>query len=116
MPYTLPTIDWPPRPLVCVTWIDAHKDQDEHAARDIPHEAAVCRVYGLLLKQDEAGVTLADEETWLRDNEVTYRGRTFIPAPFIVGEVRVVVPAVRPLRVRRKRRTAQTAVPGASDC
>lgn len=98
MPYELPSIVWPARPLVCVTWIDAHKDQDEHAARDIPHEPAVCRVYGLLLRQDDAGVTLADEETWLRDNEVTYRGRTFIPAPFVVEVVQLAVPQ------RRRRR------------
>lgn len=76
-------------PLVALRWKDAHGTAvDACAIHEIPHAAIEITTYGLLLRQDEAGVSIASEEC----KDGTYRGITFVPASLVV-EIRPVKPA-----------------------
>ncbi len=72
------------KPLVSVTWLDAHgsatNELEEH---ELPSQPARYTTYGLLVKDCEAGIVVAAEETPAR----TYRGWTFIPRGMIVDIV-----------------------------
>lgn len=82
------------KPLVKVTWYDSHSSATtEYGENDYPHEAAVVITYGLLLRNDEVGVSVANE---LLD-QTTYRGFTFIPASLLVK----VEPVLRPRKTRK---------------
>lgn len=73
----------PPRPkLVEVIWDDAHADLMEASQSDLEdfHQAAVMHTIGWLLRDDEKGVTVANEEC---PADQTHRGRTFIPRPLV---------------------------------
>lgn len=72
------------KPFVAVRWADAHSSGSvtEYAEHELPHHAAYYTVYGFLLRQDDQGITLANEHS----DEHSYRGVTFIPAA-MVGEV-----------------------------
>lgn len=80
--------------VVCVAWNDAHGNTfTTYEAHEIPHAPAVVRTYGLLLREDETGVSIANEvfETG------GYRGVTFIPK----GMIKSIEDVKRP----RKRKT-----------
>lgn len=88
-------------PLIALRWYDAHAtttaDYEIHA---IPHHAIEITTYGLLLREDELGVSIACEEA----GAGCYRGVTFVPKAMVI-EVKYIKPA------RRKREPA--ALPGA---
>jgi hypothetical protein len=90
-------------PFVSVIWLDAWKgattevtlkDVDQH------HKAFRLMSRGWLLKDDEAGVTIANECGLATDDE-GYRGLSFIPR----GMIESVEPLIKP-RAKRVGRSA----------
>jgi hypothetical protein len=90
-------------PLVCVLWLDAHDGKaGEYTKTEILqdyHKPAIIRTFGLLLIDNEEGVTLVKEITSEDDEEgeTTYRGRGFIPRGMVKELVNLGVPK-RPRR------------------
>ena len=74
---------WKTHPIVAVIWDDAHGDLNETDDSEIEHDPVPIVSYGLLVKDDEKGITLFSEQT----GESSYRGRGFIPR----GMVRDVI-------------------------
>lgn len=68
--------------LVCVRWLDAHGSAANVAYEldEIPHLPIEVTSYGLLLKDDEVGVSIASE---VCDKNI-YRGYGFMPRVLIV--------------------------------
>lgn len=90
------------KPLVAVTWDDAHGTNlgdfsESEIERDF-HKAARYTTFGLLVKEDAAGVTLASDVS-----EGTYRGVAFIPRGMIVDLVNLGIPQKRETRKTRKK-------------
>jgi hypothetical protein len=92
-----------PHPLVAVVWDDAKAtavvEYDLNEVRTQFHRPARYTTYGLLLVDDEQGVTLASEE----GDDHNLRGLSFIPRQMIVEVVvlarrrsRKAVPKKRP--------------------
>lgn len=68
-------MNWP-YPLAQVMWDDAHGSATvQYEAHEIPHAPVVITTYGLLLRDDTAGITVAGE--FVADG--TFRAVTFIP-------------------------------------
>lgn len=89
------------QPLVALVWKDAHATATSaYSAHEIPHAPIIITTYGLLLRQDEAGVSVASEIC----ADGTYRGVTFVPTE-IVQEVRHLL---KP-KARRQRSTLAAA-------
>lgn len=66
--------------VVCVTWTDAHGNAFAiYEAHELPHAPAIVKTYGVLLREDEAGVSLACEVF----EGGNFRGVTFIPRGMI---------------------------------
>lgn len=91
--------------LVCVIWSDAFssKATDVFEAGDVPHGLFPVETYGILLKDDSVGVSIACE-TYYNDSEKVweYRGHTFIPRAMVVD--------VKPVGVSRRRKAAKKVV------
>lgn len=82
-----------PFALVKVVWLDAHGSAAiAYELHEIPHKAIEVASYGLLLRQDDIGVSIASE----RCGDSTYRGYTFMPAGMIVK--------VEPVKRTRKKK------------
>lgn len=89
-------------PLVAVLWSDAHGNAFAvYESHELPHAPALVQSFGLLLKEDETGITLASEAF----EAGSYRGVTFIPH----GMIRSIQPYQR---VRQKR---HATIPHAAD-
>jgi hypothetical protein len=90
--------------LVAVVWDDAKAtavvEYDLNEVRTQFHKAARYTTYGLLLVDDDKGITLASEE----GDDQNLRGLTFIPRQMIV-EV-VILGRQRAKRTRSKRQAA----------
>jgi len=86
------------RPLVILRWDDAHAYDSEMEESEINHQAIPITTYGLLLRDDEIGVSIANEQT----SETTYRGHTFVP--------RAMVRSVQVLRKQPQRQPRRTRV------
>lgn len=73
--------------LVKVTWEDAHGSAANvvYELEEIPHQPVEVVSYGLLLKQDPIGVSIASEQC----DTSCYRGYSFIPAGMLVKVERV---------------------------
>lgn len=86
-------------PLVKVTWNDAHGSAANVAydLDEIPHCPIEVVSYGLLLKDDEVGVSIASEAC----DTTTFRGYSFIPRQMVVK-----VEAVKPPRRKRLKRVS----------
>lgn len=85
------------RPIVCVTWLDAHgaaRSTDVYAIGDVPHKSTPVRTYGVLLKHDTDGVSLASEE--FPETEEC-RNYTFIPAGMVLSVEKLRHPSQRRL-------------------
>jgi hypothetical protein len=91
-------------PLVAVVWDDAKAtavvEYDLNEVRTQFHKAARYTTYGLLLVDDDKGITLASEE----GDDQNLRGLTFIPRAMVV-EV-VVLGRQRPKKIRSKKQPA----------
>lgn len=73
-------------PLVAVQWEDAHgAGNTQYELSEIPHAPVVPTTYGLLLREDEAGITLANEHYDDMSQTTTFRGITFIPRKMILN-------------------------------
>lgn len=83
-------------PIVKVLWKDAHgvAGTTALAIHEIPHGGILITSYGLLLKQDTEGVSIASEVC----EDGTYRGYTFIPSGMLVA----VDPVIKPKKPRMK--------------
>lgn len=84
--------------LVLVVWDDAHADASEALSLDdvaVKHRAATFQTVGWLLRNDELGVSVANERCLDQGDEV-YRGRTFVPKSL----VRSITPVVKPRKKR----------------
>lgn len=64
------------KPLVICTWADAHGSATAaYSEHEIPHAPIIIHTLGWLLRDDEVGVTVANE--YCADD--TWRGCTFVP-------------------------------------
>lgn len=81
--------------LVVCRWLDAHGSAANvvYDIDEIPHGPIECTSYGLLLKQDDVGVSIASEKVAAD----TYRGYSFIPAKMLVS----IEPVKKPRRPRK---------------
>jgi hypothetical protein len=77
-------------PIVIIVWDDAHgtatKDVTEN---ELPHKPVTMTTLGWLLREDEAGVSVACER-YSEDLVDYYRGHTFIPHAMVKSVTRVV--------------------------
>jgi hypothetical protein len=89
-------------PLVAVVWDDAKAtavvEYDLNEVRTQFHRPARYTTYGLLLVDDDKGVTLAAEE----GDDRNLRGLSFIPRPMIVEVVKLTRPRVRKAREKKQ--------------
>ena len=83
-------------PIVAVRWNDAHctGPTTTYELHELPHKSLEITTYGLLLRDDAAGVCVASEHAGVE----SYRGITFVPRELVI-EIKHVKP------VRRKRVT-----------
>ena len=73
--------------LVICRWSDAHTTEaTQYAPTDIPHAPLVIETVGWLLRDDQAGVSIASE----RIDGTQFRGYTFIPRG-MVGDVNPII-------------------------
>lgn len=87
-------------PVVIVRWMDAHATATAtYEIHELPHKAIEIETYGLLLRDDDTGVSIANEDC----GAGVYRGVTFIPRQLIFG--------VRPVQRPRKKK-ADVVPPG----
>jgi len=87
--------------LVKVIWNDAHGSAANvcYDIEEIPHVPVQVISYGILLKMDEVGVSIASEKC----DDSTYRGYSFVPAGMLVK--------VEPLKKPRKPRKPKLIEP-----
>ena len=89
-------------PLVALHWMDAHGTAtNTYEMHELPHKALEIVTYGLLLRDDADGVSIAAEDC----GGGCYRGVTFVPRSLIVS--------VKPVKPQRKKRQAVPDVPTA---
>lgn len=109
---------WKPthgKPLVCVHWLDAHGSATQaYTEQNIPHATYPMETYGILLRDDEQGVSVASETYYDDiDHERNYRGHTFIPRS-MVERVEIVRAPARKRAKRATRTASQRTVSGAA--
>lgn len=89
--------------LIALKWKDAHGSAtsafNEH---EIPHAPLEITTYGLLLREDATGVSVANELC----ADGTYRGHTFVPKELIIEVLDLGEPKAKRLRPRRLKREA----------
>lgn len=87
--------------LVTLRWMDAHATNGTTAyeLHELPHKASEITSYGLLLRDDADGVSIASEDA----GAGMYRGITFVP--------RSLVLELKPVkRIRKKKADAPARV------
>ena len=68
-------------PLIALRWMDAHATATSlYEIHELPHRAAEIVTYGLLLRDDEHGISIASEDA----GAGTYRGITLVPRQLIL--------------------------------
>lgn len=91
---------FPPYPYVAIEWLDAHSPSsiDIFDANDLKgaHGTMPVITAGWLLKDDDAGVTLASE--WFAGTS-EFRALTFIPRTMIAERTELAVKKVRVKKV-----------------
>ncbi len=90
------------RPLVCLVWDDAHMSLDEWTPTEIDsdfHKPQRVKTFGLLVRSDDAGVTLAMEEG---ATDGKFRHTMFVPRAMVVELTDLGVPKNRSARKRVK--------------
>ena len=78
--------------LIKIFWEDAHGSAANvtYSIEELPHAPILVESYGILLKQDETGVSIASEKC----DKDCWRGYSFIPAKMILK----VEPVKKPRR------------------
>jgi hypothetical protein len=99
-------MDLAKKSLCAILWEDAHGKatgdfSEEQIAQEF-HNAACYTSYGLLILDNEKGITIAMEEA----DDGTFRGLTFIPRGMIKEVVNLGVPK---RKMKRKRRELEPA-------
>jgi hypothetical protein len=98
-------------PLVAVVWDDAKAtavvEYDLNEVRTQFHKAARYTTYGLLLVDDDKGITLASEE----GDDQNLRGLTFIPRAMVVEVVVLGRARAKKARPKRKPAAAEAVAP-----
>jgi hypothetical protein len=99
-------------PLVCVIWDDAHgRAAGEYTQGEILrdlHHPAVIYTFGLLVADDDKGVTVVQELTNpLDDADDTYRGLGFVPRAMVKEVINLGIPKRPAVRGRRRREPAK---------
>lgn len=85
-------------PLVALRWYDAHATATaNYEIHELPHRAIEITTYGLLLRDDETGVSIACEDA----GAGCYRGVTFVP--------RAMVVEVKHMKPQRRKKAIQEA-------
>lgn len=90
------------RVVACI-WNDAHYSTDESDASDVTHRPWIYTTVGILVKSDNTGLTIAQDE----GEDGKYRSRTFIPRGMIMQEWDIGL--VRP-KQKRKRKALPEAI------
>lgn len=91
--------------VIGVTWNDAHYNSDEVDASDTVHRPWVYTTIGILVRSNEMGVTVAQDE----GEDGKFRGRTFIPRGMVIEEWKIG--SARPPRQRKAASAVQSAAP-----
>ena len=93
------------KPLVCIHWLDAHGTASTaYTEETIPHKAYPMHTYGLLMRDDESGVSVCSENYFDDvDQIMNYRGHSFIPRGMVVS----VEVLLSPTRHRKKPQPAE---------
>lgn len=69
------------KPLARVRWSDAHGNTlTTYEAHEVPHAPALVDTFGVVIRQDAIGITIASEVF----EAGSFRGVTFIPAAMVV--------------------------------
>ena len=95
-------------PLVCVVWDDAHGgtpgEFTKSEAKEGPHKASVILTFGLLLLDDEEGITLMSEITDQSEDEesISYRCPNFTPRAMVREVINFGIPK-RPIQRKPKK-------------
>lgn len=83
-------------PLVELRWNDAHGTATTmYELHELPHKACEIKTYGLLLRDDESGMSIACEDA----GAGVYRGVTFVPKAMVIE--------VKYLKPQRKKKTPE---------
>jgi hypothetical protein len=85
--------------LVTVVWADAHAsagDQLTVKELDDYHKPTIMETTGWLLREDDVGVTVANERC-LDEGDGAFRGRTFIPKSLIQS----ITPVIKSKKPRK---------------
>lgn len=88
--------------LVCLVWDDAHMSLDEWTPTEIDqdfHKPQRVKTFGLLVRSDDAGVTLAMEEGM---DDAKFRHTMFVPKAMVVELVDLGQPKTPRRRASRK--------------
>jgi hypothetical protein len=94
--------------LSCVSWTDAHGNAlTTFEAHEVPHAPVVVRTFGVIVKQDDVGITIASEQF----ETGSFRGVTFVPRGMILDVV--VYHAAQVSRPRRRATPAPLPSSGA---
>lgn len=88
-------------PLVCCVWADAHMSMDEFTPSEVAqdfHKPEMVKTFGLLVHDNEIGVTMAMEEG-LEDGK--FRHLMFVPRQMVVEVVDLGMPKRKAVRKRK---------------
>lgn len=86
------------RPLVCLIWDDAHMSLDEWTPTEIDsdfHKPERVKTFGLLVRSDDRGVTLAMEEG---ATDGKFRHTMFVPKAMVVEMIDLGHPKTKPVK------------------
>src|SRR5688572_16790655 len=92
--------------FVEVIWDDAWMDDDNFSTAHglaLTHKPMVVKTRGWLIVDDEAGVSVANEESRTEDDGTVFRGRTFIPRAMIKSVTPYRLAEVKPRKPRVKK-------------
>ena len=97
--------------FVEVTWLDAWADDDNFATAHglaLTHKPMKVKTRGWLIVDDDAGVSVANEESQTEDDGTVFRGRTFIPRPMIKSVTPYRLAVIKPRKPRAKKIETET--------
>lgn len=93
--------------LTAVIWDDAHHSLEEYTVEEVNrnfHKAARTTNYGLLIRNDEQGITLTSEE----DSDGELRHVFFIPRKMIVEVIDLGPPKRKRTRSKKEQKESPT--------
>jgi hypothetical protein len=96
-------------PLVLVEWDDAWINEVSVTLEDVgaSHKPTTVHTLGWLLREDDVGVSLANEHY-----DATYRGRTFIPRAMVREVTRFTLTKPRPRKTAKQAEAVTTTEEG----